>query len=754
MANNRIQIKRSTTTAITNTTPSVNAGELIFSSNGYILAIGDPANAANVIAIGGARYPGTLTANQAIVVNTTSGVDKLITANLTLGGASVTVINAVANLTTLGTPSNTELTTTWAIKTFVDAKIAQASNPQGTNGQFQYNDSGVLNGTNNMVFDKTTGQISIGNTTVNVQIGYTGSINSLAHFHGNQNSYVQVNMNNVNNGTRASSDFVAENDLGDETQNFVDLGINSSTYNDPAFSAMGAGDSYLYAANNNLTIGTADAGALKFITGGTTSTQIRVVVDAGGNVGIGNTNPNAKLQVTGTANISGLVTLGANLVLTAPLIANGTSGSSGQLLTSNGTTGAPYWAAAPTTVAGSTTQVQYNDGGSLAGAAGLTFAKATNNVTIANNLFVTSAVNAATLSVGTSIVANSTRLALDTAVGLQVNGTIGTAGQILYSNGTTGYWADAPTGDITEVTAGSGLTGGGTSGAVTVNVGAGNGISVSADAVAVSAGTDGGLTVNSTGVWVLAGSGLLTNSSGLHVGSGSGISTAADSVSVLANTSAGLIANTTGVHVKVGSGLGFDGSGNLQVTGALSVSDVTVSGNLTVLGDLVSLNVATLTVEDSMITLAKDQSATTTYTDALDIGFFGTYGNTANAFVSGLFRDQSDSGIWKLFTSNGTYTNATINTANTNAFGLATLQAYLQSSGLVTNVGSVYITANATVNVNISANVLSLSGRSNNDLLFTNGTGGVTARALGISGYVVQSNGTAIVYDTLDGGTF
>jgi hypothetical protein len=40
-------------------------------------------------------------------------------------------------------------------------------------------------------------------------------------------------------------------------------------------------------------------------------------------------------------------------------------------------------------------------------------------------------------------------------------------------------------GDITGVTAGSGLTGGGTTGAVTLNVGAGTGIDVSADAIAV-----------------------------------------------------------------------------------------------------------------------------------------------------------------------------------------------------------------------------------------------------------------------------
>lgn len=57
---------------------------------------------------------------------------------------------------------------------------------------------------------------------------------------------------------------------------------------------------------------------------------------------------------------------------------------------------------------------------------------------------------------------------------------------------------DNNTGDMTGVTAGSGLTGGGTSGAVTLNVGAGNGISVTADAVSAKAGS--GITVDATGI--------------------------------------------------------------------------------------------------------------------------------------------------------------------------------------------------------------------------------------------------------------
>jgi hypothetical protein len=44
--------------------------------------------------------------------------------------------------------------------------------------------------------------------------------------------------------------------------------------------------------------------------------------------------------------ITGVHTHNANVSLTTPLIANGSSGTSGQILTSNGTSGAPYWAAA------------------------------------------------------------------------------------------------------------------------------------------------------------------------------------------------------------------------------------------------------------------------------------------------------------------------------------------------------------------------------------------------------------------------
>jgi len=81
----------------------------------------------------------------------------------------------------------------------------------------------------------------------------------------------------------------------------------------------------------------------------------------------------------------------SNLQIHTPLeplgkvVANGSSGSSGDVLYSNGT--ATYWAAPSGgggTPGGSNTTIQYNDSGSFGGSAGFTFDESSNNVTVAN----------------------------------------------------------------------------------------------------------------------------------------------------------------------------------------------------------------------------------------------------------------------------------------------------------------------------------------------------------------------------------
>ena len=95
-----IQIKRSATTANPST---LEFGELAWSSNGQILTIGrEEADTSNTIAVGGARAPGTLTANQALVANSTSYINEVKVSNATIDTLK-TSTNVEANITMTGT---------------------------------------------------------------------------------------------------------------------------------------------------------------------------------------------------------------------------------------------------------------------------------------------------------------------------------------------------------------------------------------------------------------------------------------------------------------------------------------------------------------------------------------------------------------------------------------------------------------------------------------------------------------------------
>jgi hypothetical protein len=157
MANNIMQQLRSNTTAIPG---SLLAGQLAYSSNGNILYIGSPASGTPVVPIGGQMNPGVLTANQALVANSLSGLNNVITATLTLSGnATVSgVISANASTGTAGyvlTSGGASANAYW---------IAPTSGVAGSTTQVQFNNGGILAGNTNLTFTPTTSILAVGNS--------------------------------------------------------------------------------------------------------------------------------------------------------------------------------------------------------------------------------------------------------------------------------------------------------------------------------------------------------------------------------------------------------------------------------------------------------------------------------------------------------------------------------------------------------------------------------------------------------------
>lgn len=82
----------------------------------------------------------------------------------------------------------------------------------------------------------------------------TSSSINVARFYGNHQYYTQVNLKNRNSGSNASADIVVTADNGNESVHYVDLGINSSTYQGGFVGREN--DAYLLNVGKDLYVGT------------------------------------------------------------------------------------------------------------------------------------------------------------------------------------------------------------------------------------------------------------------------------------------------------------------------------------------------------------------------------------------------------------------------------------------------------------------------------------------------------------------
>lgn len=237
MANTTIQIRRSNNTA--NATSLV-FGEFAYTNNGSILWIG---NATASIAIAGVRSPGTATANQALVFNANNWINQVASAKLIIGTdgsatQNITSISYFANSTQLGataSASNNEMVPSWAIKTYVDGKVAgSAGAPTGSNTQVQFNDSGSFGGSAGLTFDKTTNTLTIANTlSVTNYTGVTQNFNGTT-LNLNGNVVVTDTSFAVTSNTqtyKANSTVSGLQITGNSTVTYILLGDATSTTN-------------------------------------------------------------------------------------------------------------------------------------------------------------------------------------------------------------------------------------------------------------------------------------------------------------------------------------------------------------------------------------------------------------------------------------------------------------------------------------------------------------------------------------------
>jgi hypothetical protein len=135
---------------------------------------------------------------------------------------------------------------------------------------------------------------------------------------GNLDTYLQLNIQNTNQGTSASSDIVATANNGNENTNYIDMGINSENFS--GFLG-GPNDAYVYAAGNEFHIGNITPNKhLGFFVGGGD-------VDAGNKFAL---YPNNQHQMTGSLDVSGSVkafSFTGSLLGTASFADNATSSS-------------------------------------------------------------------------------------------------------------------------------------------------------------------------------------------------------------------------------------------------------------------------------------------------------------------------------------------------------------------------------------------------------------------------------------------
>jgi len=244
------------------------AADVVFSAN----------NVVNVNAYG-TFQAGNIYAQSAVSIGNITG-GNLLTAGLINATGNITGGNLTAGSGIISTTGNID-----------GGNINATGNVNSDQGYFTGNVTvvGTFTSTSNIVAN--TSGIFYGNAETGLGALYAGlptytPLGSpvVAQFSGNANSYVQINFQNISNGTGASTDYIATADDGDDSNYYIDVGINSSTFNDPVnYPGFYPHDAYVHNHGGNLLLNPETAGTvIKMMVGGTDTTDIIAIVSPTG----------------------------------------------------------------------------------------------------------------------------------------------------------------------------------------------------------------------------------------------------------------------------------------------------------------------------------------------------------------------------------------------------------------------------------------------------------------------------------------
>jgi len=466
---NLIQIKRSNTTSIPT---SLTNGEMAYTSNGEILYIGS--NGA-VTAITGKRFPGVLTANQALVANSTSGIDKVI----------------VANLQPTGVYANGSLGSGGQVLTSNSTGVywsSPTSGVAGSNTQVMYNGSGALSGSAGFTFDFAANNLNIANTTNSashtvgsnfianataiVGTGYanvTGSVNAASHTVGTtftaNATLVNAAAINITGQVNTATFFATTSaNVGGNVQITVSqFGITGNSTTAPTMSLTGSaltvGNSTITGApiinlansTGNTTVNVTSIGTSWGLSSNSSGVYHSGIVNAASHTVGSNFIANATAIVgTGYANVTGAINASSHTVGTT-FTANATLVNAAALNIVNQVNTATLYV---TTSANIGTAFTANS--SLANVIALNIVNTTNtqylnvskDVSIAGNLSVTGTlvtINVSTLAVTDPLIrlaSNNTSTSDNIDIGIYGNYTNSTSSYYtaLYRDNTSKYW--------------------------------------------------------------------------------------------------------------------------------------------------------------------------------------------------------------------------------------------------------------------------------------------------------------------------